>query len=301
MRSIHMPIAALVFFACWQSPIGPLDQLAAAEQPPGAPVVLELFTSQGCSSCPPADKLLRKLAEHPNLSEQVIPMAFHVDYWDHLGWKDPYSSAVWSQRQRDYATALRTGTVYTPQLVVDGEQEEVGSNSSRVVDALGIALKRPKTVAVSLRCGEGTEPGAQAQDAPSTVLVNAELDTSHHGEAMLYGFLVGDEPDTSVPRGENAGRSLPNAFAVLSQAPVASCDGASPNLEDTAGPRLLSAGDRALQLGEETRVTGCLHFQLGDQKRAARQLRLVVLAQDTATLAVRGAAALDLPCGHQGP
>jgi hypothetical protein len=300
-----MPIAAAVFFACLQSPLGPLDQLAAAEQAPGAPVVLELFTSQGCSSCPPADKLLRKLADHPKLGARVLPLAFHVDYWDDLGWKDPHASPAWSQRQRDYAAALRAPTVYTPQLVIDGQQEEVGSSSERIVDALGIALARPKTVAIALAC----EPNARTSTelpasypSHTTVRVDALLDTSHRGTVQLHGFLTSNEPDTDVPRGENAGRSLPNAFAVLSAAPVLPCE----RLEDAAtldaavhapsGPRLQASEHPPLSLGKVERQTGCLRILDTTPERKEPQQRLVVLAQDSATLAVRGAAALDLPC-----
>ena len=89
-----------------------------AEDPsrPPKPVVLELFTSQGCSSCPPADELLTELGKH----DDVIALAFHVDYWNHLGWRDPFSSRSWSRRQERYAAALFRGRVYTPQIVVDG-------------------------------------------------------------------------------------------------------------------------------------------------------------------------------------
>ena len=90
-----------------------------------APVaVLELFTSEGCSSCPSADKLLPQLAK---LDSNIIPLSFHVDYWNRLGWEDPFSSSEYSERQRSYAKQLNLESVYTPQLVVNGEYELVGS------------------------------------------------------------------------------------------------------------------------------------------------------------------------------
>ena len=93
------------------------------------PVVVELFTSQGCSSCPPADALIREIAHDPALRGRVIPLAFHVDYWDQLGWRDPFSSAAYSARQADYASkAFHGGDIYTPQMVVNGREALVGSN-----------------------------------------------------------------------------------------------------------------------------------------------------------------------------
>ena len=94
------------------------------------PVVLELFTSQGCSSCPPADRLLGKYASKKN----IIALSFHVDYWDRLGWKDPFSSHRYSERQYRYASALKSG-IFTPQLVIDGETQLVGSESTRIASA----------------------------------------------------------------------------------------------------------------------------------------------------------------------
>ena len=88
--------------------------------------ILELFTSEGCSSCPPADRLLPQLASEAN----VIPLSFHVDYWDRYGWKDPFSNSSFTDRQRDYAKQFKLESIYTPQLVINGEYELVGSNRS---------------------------------------------------------------------------------------------------------------------------------------------------------------------------
>src|SRR5437764_14523810 len=85
-----------------------------------APVVVELFTSQGCSSCPPADQLVSEIAHDASLRGRVIPLTFHVDYWDRLGWRDPFSSAEWSRRQYAYVHALHVNSAYTPQIVVGG-------------------------------------------------------------------------------------------------------------------------------------------------------------------------------------
>src|SRR3954454_16089190 len=93
-----------------------------------SPVVVELFTSQGCSSCPPADALIHDIANDPAMRGRVIPLAFHVDYWDSLGWRDPFSSAEWTQRQARYAPTMQLNSSYTPQAVVNGTREFVGSN-----------------------------------------------------------------------------------------------------------------------------------------------------------------------------
>ena len=110
-----------------------VDVDAGASQ---SPVVVELFTSQSCSSCPPADRNLGKLSENPN----VIALGFHVTYWNHLHWEDTLSNEFSTKRQRSYAAAFRNGRVYTPQMVVNGEQEFVGSNGSKV----NAALKKAK-------------------------------------------------------------------------------------------------------------------------------------------------------------
>src|ERR1700756_302855 len=99
------------------------------------PILVELFTSEGCSSCPPADALLAELAGRPD----VLALSFHVDYWDRLGWRDPFSSPAATERQQRYAELLRLATVYTPQMVVDGKWQAVGSDRAEVEQALGSA------------------------------------------------------------------------------------------------------------------------------------------------------------------
>jgi hypothetical protein len=111
------------------------------------PVVVELFTSEGCLSCPPADALLAQLdAQQPLGSAQIIALEEHVDYWDELGWKDPFSSSSWTARQRDYAGTLHNGNPYTPQLVVDGIEGLVGSRGSAVRQEIekAAAVKKSK-------------------------------------------------------------------------------------------------------------------------------------------------------------
>ena len=109
------------------------------------PVVVELFTSEGCSSCPPADALLKQLSEQQSVrGVQIVALEEHVDYWDHLGWKDPYSSSEFSQRQSEYAQVFGTDGVYTPQMIVDGQNEFVGSRSLAAKEAIRKAGNQPK-------------------------------------------------------------------------------------------------------------------------------------------------------------
>src|SRR5271167_1683708 len=115
------------------------------------PIVVELFTSEGCSSCPPADALLAELAGRPD----VLALSFHVDYWDRLGWKDPFSSPDATRRQHGYADLLGLATVYTPQMVVDGRWQAVGSDRSEVERALGSARRSRDGVPVALAVDHG--------------------------------------------------------------------------------------------------------------------------------------------------
>jgi hypothetical protein len=150
------------------------------------PVVLELFTSQGCSSCPPADALLGELVRRPN----IIGLAWHVDYWNSLGWRDPYARSEWTDRQRSYAKYLG-GEVYTPALVVNGLAMVVGSDTAAVSRAIEQATS--PSLAVSLR---RTASGLEAEIATTAT--------------PLTGMLVTYDPkqETRVKAGENWGRSL---------------------------------------------------------------------------------------------
>jgi hypothetical protein len=194
--------------------------LAGTAQAEARPVVVELFTSQGCSSCPPAEALLLDLAER----EDVLALAFHVDYWDRLGWPDPYSSPEATARQRDYAGHLGEDQVYTPQIVVDGRQGMVGSRRAEVMAAIDAAAADPGT---TIPLGLGREDGVLS------VSIGAGQGA---GRALLVGFDL--RADTTVPRGENAGRTILQANVVRSAEVIAEWDGQA------------VAFDRPMPLGE---------------------------------------------------
>lgn len=187
---------------------------AAAERP----VVVELFTSEGCSSCPPADALLAELARRPDL----LALSFHVDYWDRLGWKDPFSSRAATARQRDYAALLGSGSVYTPQIVVDGRWQAIGSDHGEVARALAAAGSQPAPVVpVTLALADGRVRvglGAAAGAAPADVL--------------LVGF---DRRHTDrVGGGENEGRTLTHVDVVRGFAVIGRFDGTARTIDATA-------------------------------------------------------------------
>ncbi|MSP48843.1 MAG: DUF1223 domain-containing protein [Alphaproteobacteria bacterium] len=153
----------------------------------GGPVLIELFTSQGCSSCPPADAYLGELAKR----RDVVVLAFHIDYWDYIGWKDPFGDAAWTARQRQYAQSLKTPQIYTPQMVVDGGNHAVGSDRRAVERLIAEAAKRERPTLELKRTAEGLSLAIQGQ-----------------GEGEVW--IVGYDPrhETKVVRGENAGRTL---------------------------------------------------------------------------------------------
>ena len=172
---------------------------------PSSFAVVELYTSQGCSSCPPADRLLSKVIAEAALSgKRIFPLSFHVDYWNRLGWKDPFSQAKFSERQRNYAAALKLNGVYTPQMVVNGQTEFVGSNEKELQYALR-QTEKEKALATFTK--------VSADLGQSTVSVAYELSGAFEG-CKLQIALVSAREVTEIKRGENAGRTLTNEHVV---------------------------------------------------------------------------------------
>ncbi len=169
------------------------------------PVLLELFTSEGCSSCPAADKLLAQLdREQPIAGADLIVLSEHVDYWNHLGWADPYSSPAFSRRQRDYASRLPGGGVYTPELMVDGTTGFVGSDKGNAKSAIRDAIRAPKLPVALTGSRDGNEAEIHFDIGPSKT------------SGIIYMVLAQNHAASQVSSGENAGRNLDHVAVVYS-------------------------------------------------------------------------------------
>ncbi len=174
------------------------------------PVLVELFTSEGCSSCPPADRFLQKLDQQPTPGADMIVLSEHVDYWNHIGWKDPFSSHFFSERQSAYAKRFGLDSVYTPQMVVDGTSEFVGSDSARAQGVFETATRRPKIdVQVSAVSFERHTLRAHLATGP--------LDDSYNVPAAdAYVAIALNHAQSQVSGGENAGHQLTHVAVVRS-------------------------------------------------------------------------------------
>jgi hypothetical protein len=174
------------------------------------PVLLELFTSEGCSSCPPADRLLESLdRSQPVSSANIIVLSEHVDYWNSLGWRDPFSSAAFSERQERYASKLRLEGVYTPQLIVDGRSEVLGSDASRVKETIEKAAKQEKA---PLQID-----WLESNDKQMRVRISQKGWTgASPGSATLFLAIASNEAQSRVSAGENSGKQLTHVAVVRS-------------------------------------------------------------------------------------
>jgi len=179
---------------------------------PRTPVLVELFTSEGCSSCPPADALLEKLdRSQPVIGAELIVLSEHVDYWNDIGWKDPYSSHEYSERQSAYAVHFGRGGVYTPQMVIDGHLESVGSDERGAIQAVENETKFAK-VPLSL--------SAIRFESNNKLRIHVESDplgpsVAAHS-ASLFLAIADDSDESQVSRGENAGRTLKHVAVLRS-------------------------------------------------------------------------------------
>lgn len=228
----------------------------------GGPVLVELFTSQGCSSCPAADRLLAQLGEMSG--GEVVPLAFHIDAWNHLGWTDPFSSAEWTRRQADYASELGAQR-YTPQAVVAGRTEVLGSDEQSIRAAVATAAAEPHgALALTLT------PTASKID----VTVDVELPDSLRDRKLDLMVAVFESGlVTPVEQGENGGRTLHNEYVVR---------------------RLERAGRVRPRDPEQTRHSASLKIA-DDWQRS--ELGVAAFLQDARSLAIHGAAVQNLQEG----
>lgn len=226
----------ILFFALAAAPFS----LAAAERPL---TVVELFTSQGCSSCPPADAFLGELAGR----DDVLALSFHVDYWDYIGWKDPFASADHTRRQRDYSRTLGLRYVFTPQMVIQGAAYATGSDRPAVIDRIekNRALAR---IPVELR--QGDDGGVRLFIADTTAEGGEAAD-----EAAVWLVVFDREHLTPIKRGENKGRKLRDYNVVRQLSRIATWRGRALDMAVTV-PDMVPGGGRACAVLVQSQRTG---------------------------------------------
>lgn len=224
-----------------------------------APVVVELFTSEGCSSCPPADALLARLAEQqPVGNAEVIALEEHVDYWNDLGWMDPFSSREWTTRQSVYAGPLGNGNPYTPQMVIDGKAELVGSNAGKAQQLIQQSAGEEKAQ-VSLTQSSFTKSGS----ADFTVKVGQLTRTIKGDTAEVWLAVTETALHSAVSRGENAGEDLHHAAVVRTMRRI----GEAKNAGESA-----YAGDVSVPLNPEWKRENLKAVVLVQEKKSRRIL-----------------------------
>jgi hypothetical protein len=230
---------------------------------PRIPVLVELFTSEGCSSCPPADALLEKLdRSQPVNRAELIVLSEHVDYWNDIGWKDPYSSHEYSERQSAYAAHFRGG-IYTPQMVIDGHFELVGSDERGAIQAIENAAKIMKvSLALSaIRFESNNKLSLHVESDPLGPSVPTHT-------AGLFLAIADDSDESQVSRGENAGRTLKHVAVLRS---------------------LVEVG----RVGKSDKISRDLTVNFNNQDR--RHLRIVAIIQERPAGEVLGVVSARLP------
>lgn len=212
MKNALLLFAFVGFFMVWGQAIwaqfGSLDV-----QESDVPVVIELYTSQSCSSCPPADQVLESLAEKDN----VIALACHVTYWNYLHWVDTQSHEFCTERQRAFAASRGSGRVYTPQMVVNGDDEFVGSRKSEASAAINRAIRQNKVKAVKIS-GDTRE-------------VSVKLPQTANGTYGVWVYGYQDSLTQDIPSGENRGRSVTYVNAAQHEVFAGDWDGTAKTLE----------------------------------------------------------------------
>lgn len=227
--------------------------------------MLELFTSQSCSSCPAADQLVSQLGRDGTLPYVVIPLAYHVDYWNRTGWRDPFAKKQWTARQEAYAKALRTRQIYTPQAIINGRMEAIGSDEARLREHLRNAQLTPPAGRVTLSIAR-----PQAGESTLRVRVAAELTRKLNAkDIQVVVALFENRLTTDVAAGENHGKTLANDFVVRQLTQVFALSGT---------PFVVQEGLAVFEV---------------DPRWQSGELGVAAFLQDSATLAIYGAAIRD--------
>lgn len=199
-------------------------------------VVLELFTSQGCSSCPPADVLLDEVKKNYDGSE-VIGVSFHVDYWNYIGWNDPFSNVEFSHLQRKYGSKFDNSTIYTPQMVINGKEHFVGSNQHTLIS---------KIASYSIKNSQNSLLLSNANILGKSI----SFDYNVKGEInkkLLRILLVIDERTTTVSRGENKNKSLKNSNIVVQQSIISLNSATGKGVIEI--PKIVNGSDKLVLIG----------------------------------------------------
>ena len=258
MRSFAVPASVICVFAACAS------RASAADRP--VPVVVELFTSEGCSSCPAADRLLSRLEQtQPVSGAQIIAVEEHVDYWNQLGWNDPFSSPQYRARQNDYAIAFHSSDIFTPQMVVNGQAAFVGSDMSRAYREI-VAAAQASTTLVGLE----TAPNPKEQDLVDLSVQVTNPKSTKWRDSSVYLAVTERGLATSVQGGENAGRTLRHSSVVRSFGVIGRLDP-----KGASGGQLVST----LRLPREWK---------------RENLHAVVFVQERGTYRITGANVVDL-------
>ena len=269
---VKASLTILTLCAAFVLPANAQSQAPAQAQAPAAaasstakPVLVELFTSEGCSDCPPAEAIALKMEKQPLTGIDLIVLEEHVDYWNHDGWIDPFSSGEWTQRQREYVSKAGSSSPYSPEMVVDGESQFVGSNGRAAQQAIEKAAGEATT---SVTISEGS---ADPKDAADFKISTGKLEGDAAGDPVEVWIAVTEDGlHSSVSAGENAGHTLYHAAVLryLHKVGVAQ-----------------ASGDAAF--------TGDAHVKLSSKWNRS-DLNVVVFLQDKKSLKILGVASAKL-------
>jgi hypothetical protein len=264
-------LLCVVVFTAFMMRRGTTTSTPALERADGvrSPVIVELFTSEGCSSCPPADAVLERLQQtQPVAGAEVIALGEHVDYWNYIGWSDPFSSAAFSARQETYARALgQQDRVYTPQMIVDGQTEFNGSAMNKALEAIAKAARSPKADVRIVIPETKTQKDNQEIRFNVSVKNVPPVDRGDVAEVILA--LTEDKLSSNVTRGENSGRKLAHTAVVREMRALGRVDPATKTFDSEKTMAIADSWKRD-------------------------DLRVVVFVQERAQRRVLGAAVLNL-------